>query len=96
MKRRSPPWGAIEAFIVAGRRTASFKDAAAQLALSPAAFSRRIQMLEDHVGVKLFNRGGQTPTLTVAGERYLQRLDPVMRPCVPQRSGWHQMLSAEL
>lgn len=76
MKRRSPPWGAIEAFIVAGRRTASFKDAAAQLALSPAAFSRRIQMLEDHVGVKLFNRGGQTPTLTVAGERYLQRLEP--------------------
>lgn len=76
MKRRSPPWGAIEAFIVASRRASSFKEAAAQLALSPAAFSRRIQMLEDHVGVKLFNRHGQTPTLTVAGERYLKRLEP--------------------
>jgi len=76
LKRRSPPWGAIEAFIVASRRAASFKDAASQLALSPAAFSRRIQMLEEHVGVKLFNRMGQTPTLTAAGERYLQRLEP--------------------
>ncbi len=33
-------------------------------------------MLEDHIGVKLFNRNGQTPSLTVAGERYLQRLEP--------------------
>lgn len=62
--------------MVAGRNPRSFKEAAAQLALSPAAFSRRIQMLEDHIGVKLFNRSGQTPTLTVAGERYLQRLEP--------------------
>lgn len=76
MKRRSPPWGAIEAFIVVGRQTASFKDAAAQLALSPAAFSRRIQQLEDHVGVKLFNRSGQTPSLTVAGERLKSEFAP--------------------
>ncbi|MDB5968973.1 MAG: LysR family transcriptional regulator [Hydrocarboniphaga sp.] len=75
MKRRAPPWGAIEAFIVASRAS-SFKDAAAQLALSPAAFSRRIQTLEDHVRVRLFDRAGSSPTLTVAGERYLQRLQP--------------------
>lgn len=75
MKRRSPPWGAIEAFMVASRAS-SFKDAAAQLALSPAAFTRRIQALESHIGVKLFDRGAAAPTLTVAGERYLQRLQP--------------------
>lgn len=75
MRRRSPPWGAIEAFIVASRAQ-SFKEAAAQLALSPAAFSRRIQALEDRVGMKLFDRGGPAPVLTVSGQRYLERLQP--------------------
>lgn len=75
MKRRSPPWGAIEAFIAA-TRVASFKDAASQLGLSPAAFSRRIQALEAHIGVKLFDRGAPVPILTAAGERYLSRLLP--------------------
>ncbi len=75
MKLRSPPWGAIEAFVVASR-TGSFKDAAAQLGLSPAAFSRRIQTLENHIGLKLFDRAQPTPELTAAGERYLARLKP--------------------
>ncbi|MDR3417072.1 MAG: LysR substrate-binding domain-containing protein [Nevskia sp.] len=75
MRRRSPPWGAIEAFIVASRAP-SFKDAAAQLALSPAAFSRRIRTLEDHVGLRLFDRAGPVPVLTVSGQRYLERLQP--------------------
>jgi LysR family glycine cleavage system transcriptional activator len=75
VKRRSPPWGAIEAFIVAARNR-SFKDAAALLGLSPAAFSRRIQALESHVGVRLFDRGASLPVLTTAGESYLQRLQP--------------------
>jgi LysR family glycine cleavage system transcriptional activator len=75
MTRRAPPWGAIEAFIVASRAS-SFKEAAAQMALSPAAFSRRIQALEDHVRVRLFDRSGPLPVLTMAGERYLQRLQP--------------------
>ena len=75
MKRRSPPWGAIEAFVVASR-TGSFKDAASQLGLSAPAFSRRIQALENHIGVKLFDRGASSPELTIAGERYLTRLRP--------------------
>jgi LysR family glycine cleavage system transcriptional activator len=75
MKRRSPPWGAIEAFVTAAR-TDSFKDAAEMLGLSPPAFSRRIQALECHVGVKLFDRATPAPTLTVAGAHYLERLQP--------------------
>ena len=75
MKRRSPPWGAIEAFIVAARNR-SFKDAAALLGLSPAAFSRRIQSLEFHVGVRLFDRSAPLPVLTAAGRSYLLRLQP--------------------
>ncbi|MBR0345194.1 MAG: LysR family transcriptional regulator [Rudaea sp.] len=75
MNRRSPPWGAIEAFVVASQ-SASFKDAAAELALSPAAFSRRIQSLDNHIGVRLFDRTAPTLDLTSAGHTYLERLKP--------------------
>lgn len=75
MIRRSPPWGAIEAFIVAAR-VGSFKDAAAELDVSPSAFSRRIQALEAHLGARLFDRTETVPRLTPAGRRYLSRLEP--------------------
>jgi LysR family glycine cleavage system transcriptional activator len=75
MTRRSPPWGAIEAFITAAR-VGSFRDAAAELALSPPAFSRRIQALERCLDVDLFDRRLPVPRLTSAGERYLRRLRP--------------------
>lgn len=75
MNRRSPPWGAIEAFVTASR-FASFKEAAAQLGLSAPAFSRRIQSLEAHVGTRLFDRTLPVPALTLAGRRYLARLEP--------------------
>jgi len=75
MNRRSPPWGAIEAFVAAAR-FGSFKAAAEQLGLSAPAFSRRIQTLEAHVGTKLFDRTMPIPSLTPAGRRYLLRLEP--------------------
>lgn len=75
MKRRSPPWGAIEAFIVASR-SESFKAAAASLALSAPAFSRRVQALEFHLGLQLFDRSAPSPLLTAAGVAYLARLQP--------------------
>lgn len=75
MNRRSPPWGAIEAFVVAAR-VGSFKSAAAELELSPSAFSRRLQQLEAHVGARLFDRTEAIPSLTPAGRRYLARLEP--------------------
>ena len=75
MNRRSPPWGAIEAFVVAAR-VGGFKAAAEELGISASAFSRRIQTLEAHVGTRLFDRVEPLPTLTVAGRRYLARLAP--------------------
>jgi LysR family glycine cleavage system transcriptional activator len=75
MHRRSPPWGAIEAFVVASR-LGSFKAAAQELGVSPSAFSRRIQALETHVGARLFDRGDTALRLTKAGRRYLNRLEP--------------------
>lgn len=75
MNRRSPPWGAIEAFVAAAR-IGSFKGAAADLGISASAFSRRIQVLEAQVGTRLFDRTDTAPTLTAAGRRYLARLEP--------------------
>lgn len=75
MHRRSPPWGAIEAFVIAAR-LGSFKDAAEELGISPSAFSRRIQTLEAHVSARVFDRGDTALRLTKAGRRYLARLEP--------------------
>lgn len=75
MNRRSPPWGAIEAFVTVARH-ASFKVAADDLGLSAPAVSRRVQALESHVGARLFDRAASATTLTPAGRRYLARLAP--------------------
>lgn len=72
--RRIPPLGAIEAFVIASRAR-SFRAAAETLALSPSAFSRRIQLLETFVEMPLFDRSGPVPALTVEGERYLRDLE---------------------
>ena len=80
MGRRLPPLPAIEAFLFAAR-SSSFRAAAQQLALSPSAFSRRLQTLETFIGVTLFERSAP-PTLTAAGRRYYQavagRLDEIL------------------
>jgi DNA-binding transcriptional LysR family regulator len=80
MRRRFPPLPAIEAFLFAARAS-SFRAAARQLALSPSAFSRRLQTLEAFTGVALFERTAP-PTLTAAGEKYYQaiagRLDEIL------------------
>jgi len=80
MGRRLPPLPAIEAFLFAAR-SSSFRAAAQQLALSPSAFSRRLQTLEAYTGVTLFERSAP-PALTEAGRRYYQaiagRLDEIL------------------
>jgi LysR family glycine cleavage system transcriptional activator len=75
MRRRLPPLDNIEAFVVAAA-SPSFRVAAESLALSPAAFSRRIQSLSEHVGVKLFERCGSGARLTEAGRRCLEAVEP--------------------
>ena len=51
--RRLPPLRALEAFIRVAKLGSS-KAAAAELALSAPALSRRIKSLEDHIGKPLF------------------------------------------
>ncbi len=75
MRRRLPPLEQIEAFIAAGRAR-TFREAAEHCALSPAAFSRRIQAFSDFVGFPLFERCPGGVRLTEAGKTCLDELEP--------------------
>lgn len=78
MLRKAPPLESVEIFVAAARG-GSFRGVARDLALSPSVVSRRISGLEDFLGVRLFNRAGLLPSLTAAGVRYLERVEPGLR-----------------
>lgn len=77
MLRQAPPLEATEAFLAAAR-SVSFRAAAQSLALSPSAFSRRIQVLESFLGIALFDRTGPTTVLTPAGHTYRGQIEPAL------------------
>jgi LysR family transcriptional regulator, glycine cleavage system transcriptional activator len=56
---------------VAAAQTLNFRRAARQVALTPAALSRRIQVLEELCGTQLFQRTTRSVALTEAGQRLL-------------------------
>lgn len=60
----------LESF-VRSAETGSFSEAARRLALTPAAVSRNVSMLEKNMGVRLFQRSTRRLALTEAGERFL-------------------------
>ncbi len=67
-----------------------FRRAAAQVFLSPTAFSARIQQLEDTVGTKLFERSTRQVRLTLAGTRLaaqVQRVFAEVDRCVAAVTG---------
>jgi LysR family glycine cleavage system transcriptional activator len=73
--RRLPPLRALEAFMRTVR-LGSARAAAAELALSPSALSRRLGNLEDFTGKKLFSRSGQTMRLTDEGRAFYEAVQP--------------------
>lgn len=75
--RRLPPLTAIEAFVQVAR-LGSVKAAAAELALSPPALSRRVQALEGFLGKPLFARRHQAMQLNADGERMLALMSPAL------------------
>lgn len=90
MRRRLPPMDNVEAFVVAAS-SPNFKAAADSMALSEAAFSRRIQSLSDHVGLKLFERRGSVTRLTEAGRRCLSELEPAYIELIRATSAVEQL-----
>src|SRR5215831_11134635 len=72
-----PPIAFLRAFSRAAE-TLSFKEAAADLNLSPSAVSRQIQSLETHLGVALFRRLNPGLEITDAGRRYLETVNRVL------------------
>jgi LysR family glycine cleavage system transcriptional activator len=68
---RLPPLNAVRAFEAAAR-CLSFKQAGAELHVTPGAISRHIAKLEDFLGTRLFVRRHRQVILTKAGERYLR------------------------
>lgn len=72
--RRLPPLSSLRAFEAAARH-GSFKQAAAELAVTPTAISHQIRFLEEHTGLTLFERQVRKVALTEAGAQ----LYPVLR-----------------
>lgn len=83
MSSRLPPLNALRAFEAAARHL-SFKKAADELYVTPAAISHQIKTLEDHLNVRLFHRGNRALTLTPVGEVALDKL----------QAGFNQLLAA--
>lgn len=63
-----PSLTGLRAFDMASR-TGSFRTAAEELHVTPTAVSHHIRNLEDHLGVRLFDRVGRTVILTEDGKR---------------------------
>jgi DNA-binding transcriptional LysR family regulator len=63
----------LESF-VRSAETGGFSAAARRLALTPAAVSRNVAMLERNLGVRLFQRSTRKLTLTETGERFLHAI----------------------
>ncbi len=65
----------LEAFLRVAER-GSFRQAAADLAVTPSAVSQAIRAIEARLGVALFTRTTRSVGLTEAGQRFLERTRP--------------------
>jgi LysR family transcriptional regulator, glycine cleavage system transcriptional activator len=72
--RRLPPLASLRAFEAAARHL-SFKHAAAELFVTPTAISHQIKLLEDTIGMRLFERRTRQVVMTAAA----RLLYPVLR-----------------
>lgn len=75
--RRLPPLNGVRAFEAAAR-TGAFTAAAAELNVTPAAVSRLVRLLEQRLGVALFDRHANRLTPTPAGEAFRAGLTPLL------------------
>jgi LysR family glycine cleavage system transcriptional activator len=73
MPQALPPLNCLRAFEAAARHL-SFKDAARELHVTPAAVGHQIKKLEAHLGVKLFQRFNRGIALTAVGRSMIPDL----------------------
>lgn len=73
MPRRLPPLNTLRAFEAAARH-GSFAKAADELAVTPAAISQQVRLLEDDLGVTLFRRLPRGLVVTEAAKRAMPEL----------------------
>ena len=73
MTLRLPPLNALRAFEAAARHL-SFRKAADELHVTPAAISHQIKLLEENLGVTLFRRLTRAIALTHTGQSFLPQL----------------------
>ncbi len=74
--RQLPYLNGIRAFEVAAR-CGSFALAAVELNVTPAAVSRMVRLLEQRLGVQLFERSANRLSLTASGTAYVVGLGPI-------------------
>jgi LysR family glycine cleavage system transcriptional activator len=73
MVYRLPPLNSLRAFEAAARHL-SFKNAAAELSVTPTAVSHQIKLLEDFLGLALFRRLARALELSAEGESMLPKV----------------------
>ncbi|MCX7169388.1 MAG: transcriptional regulator GcvA [Proteobacteria bacterium] len=73
MSNRLPPLNSLRAFESAARHL-SFRKAAEELHVTPAAVSHQIKILEEQLGIQLFRRLTRAVELTEAGSSFLPKL----------------------
>jgi LysR family transcriptional regulator, glycine cleavage system transcriptional activator len=73
---RTPSLRFLKTFQIAAKR-GSFKAAADELCVTASAISHQIKVLEDELGLALFDRGPRSLALTEAGSHYLEHIDSV-------------------
>lgn len=81
MAVRLPPLSSLRAFEVAARHM-SFRKAAAELHVTPAAVSHQVKTLEDYLGVTLFRRANRRVELTPAAVAAVPKLSEGFRALV--------------
>jgi LysR family glycine cleavage system transcriptional activator len=78
MTKNFPPLNAIKVFSFAAKHQ-SFTKAAADLNITQSAVSRQIALLEDHLGLQLFERKHQSLLLTEAAKKYLKSVNSAFK-----------------
>ncbi len=80
----------VEAFLSVARHR-SFRQAAAELGVSPSAISQAVRTLEARIGAALFIRTTRSVGLSEAGERFLARAKPAFEELVAASEVAHDL-----